>query len=159
VRATQTFTSGKRNDFKNLGIVQLQGSVPFRGYDWKGDPTGSIAPTPEFLLNSAKNQLFHRASFTGCFDFQFPIKRIRDVDRRPHAIIPPYLWLDVRNSKIKDQNDLPHPDFMGKEKNRLLAAAGRRGRSHGQWAIQFQRKFGAGRQNRGTVFGQPVGGG
>jgi len=45
VRATQTFTSGKRDNLENLGIVQVESAGAFGGHDWQGHAASSTAGT------------------------------------------------------------------------------------------------------------------
>ena len=54
--AIQTFTSGKRNDLEDLGIVQFQGSRAFRTYDDRRVPTPSdlLASPLEFQFDHAR---------------------------------------------------------------------------------------------------------
>jgi hypothetical protein len=96
VRASQTFTSGKRGDFRNFGIVDVEGCAALRGNDRKRHRLDASPRFFQFFFYSAKNKVLHASSFAGGAAFKLPIKRIGNVDRGSHIRMLPYLWLDVK---------------------------------------------------------------
>jgi hypothetical protein len=88
-------TSGKRNDFENLDIVEVECSWSLRSDNGKRDAARPPARCLQFFLYASEYELFNGTSFAGSLSFEFSIKRIRDVDRGAHEYILPYLWLAV----------------------------------------------------------------
>jgi len=46
------------------------------------------------LFRSLQKQILDRSSFVSGLFFQFTVKRVGNVDSRPHNAILPYLWLN-----------------------------------------------------------------
>jgi hypothetical protein len=94
VSATQTFTSGKRNDLEDLRIIQFHRPRPLGTYDWKNNPHRAASSVPlQFLLHAAQNKFLDRTTLASCFALEFAIKRVRNIDCCSHLFILPYLWL------------------------------------------------------------------
>lgn len=140
VGAIHTFTSGKRNDLENLGIIQLKRSGPLRTHDWRGDTRGSAVAVPYLVLHAAEYQLFYRTSFSRGFALELLVEGIRDVYRCSHSAMLPCLWLAVKRPLNRSQ-----PPFAGRSGISLIALLPRAGhcRGHRQRPVEFECEFGA----------------
>jgi hypothetical protein len=85
--------SGKRNNLEDLGIVEVEGSRALRSYDGQFDPSAGLSPALfQHVLHSQQDQLLRGAAVAGRAAFQPPIHRVRNIHRRSHTRILPYLW-------------------------------------------------------------------
>src|SRR5579864_3078135 len=97
VSATHTFTSGKRNNLEDLGIIQLCSSGLLRANDRKRDLVRTIVSADQFPLDATKNKFLDRAALARSLALQFAIEAIGDVYGSPHRSILPYLWLSEKD--------------------------------------------------------------
>jgi hypothetical protein len=78
-------TSGKRNDFEDLGIVQFRGAWPLRPDD-RSDCSWVRVATFQLLFHATQDDFLNGASLTRRFSFKFTVHGIRNVDRSSHII-------------------------------------------------------------------------
>src|SRR5438270_6386335 len=98
VMASQTFTSGKRDEFCDLGIVDVQRPWTLRFHDRKRYAlTRLLLPNAQFVFDSAEDQFLHRTAFAGSPTLELPVQRVRNIDRSSHISIVPYLWLNMES--------------------------------------------------------------
>src|SRR5688572_19909746 len=92
--------SGK-SDVVDGGIVEGYGARALRPHDRKRHGRARLLSLGlQHLLDALQDEGARRAAFAGGPRLQAAVHRVGNIDRRTHAVIVPYLWLDVADDAV-----------------------------------------------------------